>query len=74
MIEWGVFLVMVVGVVIVLIWIIIGLVDFIGIYEMISGFFLSMIVGIIGSLIIKCFVKVFYCLFGVMEKLLKCKK
>ena len=74
MTEWGALSAMVVGAATVLIWITTGLADSTGIYEMIPGFFLSMIAGIIGSLITKRPAKASYRLFGVMEKLLKRKK
>ncbi|MFE6464518.1 proline transporter OpuE, partial [Bacillus subtilis] len=72
--EWGALAAMIVGAATVLIWITTGLAKSTGVYEIIPGFILSMIAGIIVSMITKRPAKASYRLFGVMEKLLKRKK
>ncbi|QKN91122.1 sodium/proline symporter PutP [Bacillus amyloliquefaciens] len=72
--EWGALAAMITGAAAVLIWITTGLAASTGVYEIISGFFLSLIAGIAVSLLTKKPADASYQLFSRMEALLKNKK
>lgn len=72
--EWGALAAMITGAAAVLIWITTGLAASTGVYEIIPGFFLSLIAGIAVSLLTKKPADASYQLFSRMEALLKNKK